>query len=274
MKGDEDMMTTIRWLFVLSIVIGLAACDGGDDGGGAVKDLVLAGDAESEMGSQEGLPDLAGRVYLFSSLETFVPTDMFNSTWQKDLDSNAIVIMLRVHTHDTATDVLTMSVVTGAAVADPDTGDVMSYHPSLEGTPLEVTLEDGAFELDETFKLDIMTENLSFPLHLVDLTGHGEILLDGSGMKDSYFVGGLLESDMMIQCMGVAGLGAVNLQWFLTLGGLCPDRDTDGDGTLDAYTFDWHFDAVEITDLYEEDIIVVPTAVTDCVPHMDGCAGK
>jgi hypothetical protein len=43
--------------------------------------------------------------------------------------------------------------------------------------------------------------------------------------RDGDFVGGLLEADMKKQCMGVAGLGAVNLQWFLT----------------------WHFDAVEIT---------------------------
>ena len=68
--------------------------------------------------------------------------------------------------------------------------------------------------------------------------------------RDGVFVGGLLEADMKMQCMGVAGLGAVNLQWFLT----------------------WHFDAVEITGLYDETPRAVVTAVTDCLPHEAGCA--
>jgi len=255
---------------ILLVLLGfLAACDTAD---ADRADVAAAPDATEDVPIEADLPDLTGRVYLFSTLATYVPTDMFNSTWDKDLASHDIVIMLRVHAHDQTTGALSMSVVTGAATLDPDSGAVLSYHPSLDGTPLEGVLADGGFELEEPFKLDIMTQFLSFPLHLVDLTGHGEILPDGSGMKNGYFVGGLLESDMKQQCMGVAGLGAVNLQWFLTTGNLCPDRDTDGDGALDAYTFDWHFDAVEITDLYDETPVEVLTSVTDCVPHEGGCA--
>lgn len=262
-------MRALTGCALLCLLALLVACDGG---GGTAPDVATGTDTVATPEVEAALPDLTGRIYLFSTLATYAPTDLFNSTWDKDLAGHDIVIMLRVHAHDRVTGALSMSVVTGAATLDPGTGAVLSYHPALDGTLLEVTLSGGAFELEETFELDIMTQYLSFPLHLVDLTGHGEILPDGSGLRDGYFVGGLLEADMKTQCMGVAGLGAVNLQWFLTTGNLCPDRDTDGDGAADAYTFDWHFDAVEITGLYDDTPIEVLTSVTDCVPHDEGCA--
>ncbi|MBM4371257.1 MAG: hypothetical protein FJ098_06360 [Deltaproteobacteria bacterium] len=271
--------------WVLAVLCVAPSCDSGNGSGGET-DAAVAKDSSDSAGAPDtaggglpdtaggGLPDLTGRVYLFSRLETYVPTDMFNSTWAKDLSNDDIVIMLRVHEHDRATDTLSMSVVTGAAERDPVTGEVLAWHPSLAGTPLEVALADGAFTVDGTFTLDIMTENLSRPLHLVDLTGEGEILEDGGGVRNGVFVGGLLEGDMKTLCMGIAGLGSVNLHWFLTTGGICPDRDTDGDGTADAYTFDWHFDAVDITDRYDDGILEVVSWVTDCVSHEGACVPK
>ena len=258
---------------LICVSFALWTCDGGG-GGGSQPDVApdqTAAETSNDTGGGSDLPDLTGRVYRFSRLETYLPTDMFNSTWTKDLSENTIVILLRVHSHDTSTDAINMSVVSGTVKLDPETGEILSYHPDLEATYMDVVIEDGAFEVEETFIWDITTTNLSRPLHLVDLTGHGEVDIDGNEMRNGMFVGGLLEEDMKTLCMGIVGMGAVNLQWFLTLGGICPDRDTDGDGVADAYTFDWHFDAIEVTDLYSDEPLHVIPWVTDCTPHMEGC---
>jgi len=259
-------------VLALAAILSLHGCDGVDDAGPGVAlddDVVAAPDVPGEFASS--LPDLTGRVYLFSRLETYRPTDMLNSTWTKDLANHTIVILLRIDAHDRATDAISASVVSGAAALDAETGAVVAYHPDRTPVVLEVVIEDGVFEVEEPFEWDLMTENLSRALPMVDLTGYGEVLPDGTGIRNGFFEGGVLEGDMQTLCMGVAGLGAVNLQWFMTLGGICADRDTDGDGVPDAYTFDWYFDAVEVTDLYDPSPLHVVPWLDECVAHTGSC---
>jgi len=204
-------------------------CRGGGEGEGEGEDL----------GTLDA-PDLAGRLYRFTSLVLTAPitgalADPLNGYFEQEIDGDTLHVLMHVTGDDRASGDLTFDVGPGGGVAG-------TY--ALGDTPSELAcgLEGATFATRQPARLDFPNELLDPPtLPIQELRLGGRFDAPGESIGDGSLEGALTRADAEAITLMGTGFAA-----FLEGLQLPPDLDLDGDGTLDAWRFEGTFDAAVV----------------------------
>ena len=186
------------------------------------------------------LDDMTGKAYRFDSIELGEPlvaagvADMVNSMFLEDkVDSEELNVLLVVRTDDRDTGQLVMDIGAGEV-----SGDGYAF---FDGSASETIGQICGTEIQTVERADLILpldplDPPELPLRNLAISG----VVTGSGITDGEMVGVLLKSD--------ADATTVLSQSFSEFLADVPlDVDTDDDGTMDAWTFEGTFTAVEAT---------------------------
>lgn len=272
----------MRAFLSLMLVLSMAACDGdsGDGNGGGtdtipVEDTAVAEDTGGGGGCD--LPDLAGKAFRITLLESQQPTDALNPTFAVDIATyiNILVFYIVEHNKDEGY-IMMRAGPCSAEFVDPDAEPAelvpTAFHYGLPTEPFRVEMDGCDFDIEEPAVLEMMFKTLNKPYKVDRLLGSGTIKADLSGIENGHLEGGILVDTAIDLCTTIPGFGVVNFHWFMNLAHICPNHDTDDDGAFDAYYFAGTFDATDVTDLFVPDEIVpIESQVDVCEPHDEEC---
>jgi hypothetical protein len=220
------------------------------------------------------LPDLTGRVYRVTDFVATAPTDGINPTWKKWADVYDLVMLFRIIEHDRAAGRIDAVVGCGGAARTPGPDGApiperLFY--GLEPTPIVFAVDGCELVFGKPLDIHLLTPWVSGEIPIREVTGAGTLAEDGARIERLDLSGFLGEDTAAATCIDVAGLGVVNLHWFFNLAGICPDADTDGDGTVDAYNFLGWVRAVDETALFDGGVVPIESQVPGCLAHEEPC---
>ena len=267
----------MRVLISLFLALSIPACDGGGGGGvNPAEDTAASDDAGGGGGCT--LPDLTGRAYRVTVLESQQPTDALNPTFTQDIATWVNVLIFHVLEHDLEEGYIMMT--TGPCSTefeDPDAAEPVpaAFRYALPTEPFRVDLDGCSFRINEAAVLDMMFETLSKPYRIDRLFGDGLIREDLSGIDDGHLEGGILVETAVDLCTTIPGFGVVNFHWFMNMAHICPNFDTDDDGAMDAYYFSGTFTAEDVTELFVAgEVEPIESLINECEPHVDECVPR
>ena len=221
-----------------------------------------------------GLPDLTGRVSRVTDFVATAPTDGINPTWKKWADAYDLVMMFRFLHHDRAAGSVDAVVACGGAELaggrdGPPAPERLFF--ALDPTPVSFTLDGCDLTIAEPIDIHLFTPFVSGEIPISRVIGAGAMSEDGAEITHLDLSGSLGEETAATTCIDIAGLGVVNLHWFFSLAGICPDVDGDGDGAVDAYNFLGWIRAVDATYLFDDGLELIASLVPDCEVHAAPC---
>lgn len=267
------MRTGLLALSGLCLALALAANCGGDNGDeepGETKSkppVEVVEEVEIPSGECPGLPDLTGRVFKVTEMNASHPTDKVNDVWNNDIGTCDLVILFHITEHDLETNVLQVEVTSAWADKTLDAeGKCVpkSYEFALEPSLMIMTIEGCAFDFSQKFDLNIVTPTVSKPFHVFGVTGDGIISEDGNEIPYCKLSGLIAEEETYDLCLEIPGLGTANFHWFMNLAKICPNADSDNDGTIDSYYFEGVLKATNETQYFIKDSIhPIVSAVKD-----------
>ncbi|MFH1530196.1 MAG: hypothetical protein ABIK09_05600 [Pseudomonadota bacterium] len=263
----------MRVFLSLMMVLTMAACDSGNGSG---VDTAPAEDTTAPEDSGGGvLPDLTGKAFRITVLESQQPTDALNPTFAQDIATYVNVLVFYIVEHNPEEGYLMMLAgPCSTEFEDPDAEVLVptAFHYGLVTEPFRVELDGCDFEIKEAAVLKMMFKTLNKPYIVDRLFGRGTIREDLSGIEDGHLEGGILVDTAIGLCTTIPGLGVVNFHWFMNLAHICPNFDTNDDDLMDAYYFAGTFDATDVTDLFVPgEIVPIDSVVEVCEPHNDEC---
>ncbi len=267
------------------IVLGLAlsSCGGSDDNTNNPNDTQVTQDSTGGEDLEWGenyvslLPDLTGAVYRVTMLKGIDPTDLINPAWRADIETYALVILLRVVEHDTTTGEATIEITSANAETETDgEGNItpISYTFALEPSTFNTKINGLRFRIDDPIALNIVTNTVSKPFHIFGVTGFGDFNSDGSKILEARLEGNISEEETKDLCLTIPGVGEPNFHWFMNLAAICPDFDTDGDDQFDAYFFKGYLGATREDGLFQEGIDPIEALVDACETNEEQCVPK
>jgi hypothetical protein len=274
-----------RLLLVLTLsFFWLISCGGDEESkepadtgnGGTVEDLIeeTAAALDLPAGACSEMPDLTGRAYRVTSLIATQPTDQVNEVWATDIGKYDLVLVFYVVSHNVETGDVELQ-VTSASAEKTDNGDEtftpVSYKYLLEPATFAAFFDGCKLKWTDPIELNIVTPTISKPFHVFGIVGHVVMSPDGNKLLDSWLEGAILATETHDLCLTIPGLGVANFHWFMNLAHICPDFDSDGDGSIDSYRFSGHLSAVDETELFELGVKPVESLVEDCVPNTEDC---
>ena len=220
------------------------------------------------------LPDMTGKSLRVYEMFATHPTELINEFWALGIEDYTIVLLFHVVKDDRVSCEMELQITSAWAdreQLEDGTWIAHEYRYALQPALLRLSVSGMEFEILEPLMLAVFAETVNLPIHLTQLEGGGDFTNDGQIKMEFKLEGFLPEPGTYDLCLAFPGLGPANMHWFLTLGGVCPEGDEDGDGTIDAYLFKGIVRAQDESDLFQPGSHQIETNVTECPHHDEAC---
>jgi hypothetical protein len=183
---------------------------------------------------------LTGRGYRIARLELLGPfeglvADTLNNYFTEQIEADGLNVLFKVLSDDRETGALAFQLGAGQVAG-------AGYQFIDEGAELDCVLSGDLFQSSQPSLLVLPNDALAPPtLPINELSVSARVSEDGSAFSAGTLAGALTQEDG--EAIKILGLPLAN---FLADSEIPPDLDLDDDGTMDAWLFEFSFEAAEV----------------------------